>query len=91
MKRWEYRKVVLVCAWSTYEEQFIYQLKNLGVVYEKAIKELLCYPPQTSVDPYFHIICKNNTVDKNFIQSFNSWILKARKKTYNQDAERDQR
>lgn len=74
------RKLLWWCAWSTNKEDFKYQLKNLGSLSEVAAKDLLRYPPQSWCRAYLDTQCKNNMVDNNFTESFNSWILEARSK-----------
>ncbi|XP_019266946.1 PREDICTED: uncharacterized protein LOC109244333 [Nicotiana attenuata] len=76
----EMKKYLWWSAWSTYEEDFKDQLKNLGELSVDAAKELLRYPPQNWRRSYFDTLCKNQMVDNNFIESFNSWILEARGK-----------
>ncbi|XP_019264462.1 PREDICTED: uncharacterized protein LOC109242090 [Nicotiana attenuata] len=66
---------------NCYEEDFKDQLKNLGEVDEKAAEDLLRYPPQSWCRTYFDTVCKNQQVDNNLTESFNSWILEARHKT----------
>ncbi|XP_009621676.1 uncharacterized protein [Nicotiana tomentosiformis] len=77
----EMRKMLWWCAWSTYDEDFKDQLKNLGSLSEQAVKDLLWYPPQSWCRAYFDTKCKNNMVDNNFTESFNFWILEARSKS----------
>ncbi|XP_019239421.1 PREDICTED: uncharacterized protein LOC109219414, partial [Nicotiana attenuata] len=76
----EMKKYLWWSAWSTYEEDFKDQLKNLGELSVDAAKELLRYPPQNWCRSYFDTLCKNQMVDNNFTASFNSWILVARGK-----------
>ncbi|OIT37925.1 hypothetical protein A4A49_59065 [Nicotiana attenuata] len=74
------KKYLWWSAWSTYEEDFKDQLKNLGELSVDAVKELLRYPPQNWCRSYFDTLCKSQMVDNNFTESFNSWILEARVK-----------
>ncbi|XP_016444100.2 uncharacterized protein LOC107769408 [Nicotiana tabacum] len=76
----EMKKYLWWSTWSTYEEDFKDQLKNLGELSVDAANELLRYPPHNWFRSYFDTLCKNQTVDNNFIESFNSWILEARGK-----------
>ncbi|WMV28961.1 hypothetical protein MTR67_022346 [Solanum verrucosum] len=83
MKRFrsgEMKKLLWWAAWSTYEEDFKDQLSALGALSKSAAKDLLKYPPQTWCRAYLDTICKNQMVDNNFTESFNSWILEARGK-----------
>nr|XP_033517044.1 uncharacterized protein LOC117281304 [Nicotiana tomentosiformis] len=83
MKKWrsgKMKKLLWWCAWSTYEEEFEDQLKKLGELDEEAAKDLLKYPPQAWCKAYFDTKCKNEMVDNNVTESFNSWILEARHK-----------
>ncbi|XP_019252809.1 PREDICTED: uncharacterized protein LOC109231615 [Nicotiana attenuata] len=74
------KKYLWWCAWSSYEADFKDQLKNLGEIDEKAVEDLLRYPPQSWCRAYFDTVCKNQQVDNNLTESFNSWILDARHK-----------
>ncbi|KAM3265714.1 hypothetical protein P3L10_002708 [Capsicum annuum] len=74
----EMKKLLWWSAWSTYEEEFHDQLKNIGSVSEQAVEDLLWYPAQHWCRAYFDTICKNQGCDNNFTESFNKWILKAR-------------
>ncbi|XP_060190213.1 uncharacterized protein LOC132619282 isoform X2 [Lycium barbarum] len=48
---------------------------------EPAAKDLISrYPPETWCRAYLDTVCKNQGVDNNFTESFNSWILEARYK-----------
>ncbi|KAG5574455.1 hypothetical protein H5410_054589 [Solanum commersonii] len=47
---------------------------------EEAAKDLVKFPPQKWCRTYFDIVCKNQMVDNNFTESFNSWILVPRGK-----------
>ncbi|WMV34726.1 hypothetical protein MTR67_028111, partial [Solanum verrucosum] len=82
MKRYrsEMKKLFWWAAWSTYEEDFKDQLITLGALSKSVAKDLLRYPPQTWCRAYLDTICKNQMMDNNFTESFNSWILKARGK-----------
>ncbi|PHT60112.1 hypothetical protein CQW23_02475 [Capsicum baccatum] len=74
----EMKRLLWWSAWSTYEEEFHDQLKNMGSVSEQAVEDLLWYPAQRWCRAYFDTICKNQGCDNNFTESFNKWILKAR-------------
>ncbi|XP_019257692.1 PREDICTED: uncharacterized protein LOC109235901 [Nicotiana attenuata] len=76
----ESKKLLWWCAWSTYEEEFKDQLKNLGELNKDAATGLLRYPPQTWCRAYLDTVCKNQSVDNNLTESFNKWILEARHK-----------
>ncbi|XP_060195287.1 uncharacterized protein LOC132624538 [Lycium barbarum] len=85
-KKWrsgQMKKLMWWCAWSTYKEEFTDQLKKLGELSKEdnsfATKDLLHYPPQSWYRAYLDTKCKNMMVDNNFTESFNSWILQARK------------
>lgn len=52
----------------------------MGHLDEAAVTALLKYPPQSWCRAYFDTVCKNPSVDNNFTESFNSWILEARYK-----------
>ncbi|XP_060200585.1 uncharacterized protein LOC132628838 [Lycium barbarum] len=85
-KKWrsgQMKKLMWWCAWSTYEEDFKDQLKKLGELSKEdnysAAKDLLHYPPQSWCRAYLDTKCKNMMVDNNFTESFNSWILEARR------------
>ncbi|KAG5582590.1 hypothetical protein H5410_053217 [Solanum commersonii] len=83
MKRFrsgEMKKLLWWAAWSTYEEDFKDQLSALGALSKSASKDLLKYPAQTWCRAYLDTICKNQMMDNNFTESFNSWILEARGK-----------
>ncbi|KAH0683984.1 hypothetical protein KY289_021736 [Solanum tuberosum] len=80
-KRWrsgQAKKLMWWCAWATYVEDFEDQLRKLGDIDEKAVKDLMKYKPQTWCRAYFDTQCKNIMVDNNFTESFNAWILEAR-------------
>ncbi|XP_065876876.1 uncharacterized protein [Euphorbia lathyris] len=67
------------CAWSKFEEEFKENLKKMGSVNEKATEFLLkYYPPQHWCRAFFSTRCKDQMVDSNMIESFNSWILEQR-------------
>lgn len=72
------KKLFWWSALSTYEEEFEDQLNMMGFVPEKAVKDLLWFPPQHWCKAYFDTICKNSTCVNNFTESFNKWILKSR-------------
>nr|XP_009772460.1 PREDICTED: uncharacterized protein LOC104222839 [Nicotiana sylvestris] len=76
----EMKKYLWWSTWSTYEEDFKDQLKSLGELSVDDAKEVLRYPPQNWCRSYFDTLCKNQMVDNNFTESFNSWILEARGK-----------
>nr|XP_009779792.1 PREDICTED: uncharacterized protein LOC104228936 [Nicotiana sylvestris] len=61
-------------------EDFKDQLSKLGQLKEATVTDLLKYPPQSWCRAYFDTVCKNQGVDNNFTESFNSWILEARYK-----------
>ncbi|XP_070054682.1 uncharacterized protein [Nicotiana tomentosiformis] len=56
------------------------QLSKLGELNKDATKSLLKYPPQSWCRAYLDTFCKNQSVDNNLTESFNSWILEARQK-----------
>ncbi|XP_019231422.1 PREDICTED: uncharacterized protein LOC109212250 [Nicotiana attenuata] len=68
------------CSWCTYEEHFKDQLSKLGELNEDAVESLLKYPPQSWCRAYLDTVCKNQSVDNNLTESFNSWILESRQK-----------
>ncbi|XP_019244492.1 PREDICTED: uncharacterized protein LOC109224366 [Nicotiana attenuata] len=76
----EMKKLLWWSAWATYEEDFKDQSSKLGQLKEAAVTDLLKYPPQSWCRAYFDTVCKNQGVDNNFTESFNSWILEARYK-----------
>ncbi|XP_016469655.1 uncharacterized protein LOC107791995 [Nicotiana tabacum] len=67
------KKYLWWCAWSSYEEDFKDQLKNLGEIDKEAVEDLLRFPPQSWCRAYFDTVCKNQQVDNN--ESLHSWIL----------------
>ncbi|KAH0711747.1 hypothetical protein KY289_007706 [Solanum tuberosum] len=75
------KKLFWWAASSTYEENFKDQLNALGALSKRAAKDLLRYRPQTWCMAYLDTICKNQMVDNNFTESFNSWVLEARGKS----------
>ncbi|XP_016582287.2 uncharacterized protein LOC107879869 [Capsicum annuum] len=82
-KKWrsgEMRKLMWWCSWSSYDEEFKDQLKKLGQLSEEAARDLVNFPPRAWCRAYFDTQCKNMTVDNNFTESFNSWILVPRGK-----------
>ncbi|XP_019257734.1 PREDICTED: uncharacterized protein LOC109235945 [Nicotiana attenuata] len=84
-KRWgssEFKKFLWWAAWSTYEEDFKYQIKSMSQVDDdgkEVIEDLSKYPPKCWSRAFFDTICKNQYVD-NLTKSFNAWILQARHK-----------
>ncbi|XP_019225351.1 PREDICTED: uncharacterized protein LOC109206933 [Nicotiana attenuata] len=56
------------------------QLRKLGELNKDAAESLLKYPPQSWCRAYLDTVCKNQSVDNNLTESFNSWILEARQK-----------
>ncbi|XP_060195395.1 uncharacterized protein LOC132624670 [Lycium barbarum] len=74
------KKLIWWSAWSTYEEEFHDQLNSMGVVSEQAVKDLLWYPADHWCRAYFDTVRKNFSVENNFTESFNKWILEARNK-----------
>ncbi|WMV13604.1 hypothetical protein MTR67_006989 [Solanum verrucosum] len=74
------KKLMWWAAWCTYEEDFKDQLNALGALSEEAAKDLVKFPPQKWCRTYFDTVCKNQLVDNNFTESFNSWILVPRGK-----------
>jgi len=55
-------------------------LNALGALSEEVAKDLVKFPPQKWCRTYFDTVCKNQMVDNNFTESFNSWILVPRGK-----------
>lgn len=83
MKRFrlgEMKKLLWCAAWSTYEEDFKEQLSALGALSEEAVKDLLNFNPVRWCRAYMDTVCKNQMVNNNFTESFNSWILELRGK-----------
>ncbi|KAG5570004.1 hypothetical protein H5410_059770 [Solanum commersonii] len=74
-------KVLWWCAWSTYKEELDDYLKTLDQLSEEAKDHLLHFAIQTWCRVFFDTICKNNKVENNLVESFNSWILEARHKS----------
>ena len=66
-------------AWSTFEEKFVDNMRQLGEVSSKNVtKDLMNNPPHTWVRAYFNCRCKSRVMDNNMVESFNAWILEAR-------------
>ena len=65
------KKLLWLCAWSTYEEEFHDQLKFMGCVSKQAAKDLVWYPAQNWCRAYFDTVCKNHSCENNFTESFN--------------------
>ncbi|XP_060168933.1 uncharacterized protein LOC132599654 [Lycium barbarum] len=83
MKYWksgDMKKLLWWSTWSTYEEDFKDQLSALGELPENATKDLLKHPLKGWCRDYMDTVCKNQMVDNNFIESFNSWVLQLRGK-----------
>ncbi|XP_060179076.1 uncharacterized protein LOC132609216 isoform X2 [Lycium barbarum] len=76
----EMTKVLWWCAWSTYREELDGHLKTLGDLSEEAKDHLLDYPIETWCRTFFDTVCKNQKVENNLVESFNSWILVPRHK-----------
>lgn len=55
-------------------------MKKIEEMDENAVKDLLYYPAQSWCRSFFDTVCKNMTVDNNFTELFNAWILDARYK-----------
>ncbi|KAF3678224.1 hypothetical protein FXO37_04494 [Capsicum annuum] len=72
------KKLLWWSAWSTYEEEFHDQLKEMRALSEQAVKDLVWYPAQHWCRAYFDTVCKNSACENNFTGSFNKWILNAR-------------
>nr|XP_016488143.1 PREDICTED: uncharacterized protein LOC107808165 [Nicotiana tabacum] len=68
----ESKKLLWWCSWCTYEEDFKGQLSKLGELNKDAAESLLKYPPPSWCRDYLDTICKNQSVDNNLIESFNS-------------------
>nr|XP_009794539.1 PREDICTED: uncharacterized protein LOC104241300 [Nicotiana sylvestris] len=83
-KKWghgEYKKYLWWAAWSTFEEDFKDQLRNMAQVDKdgkEVVEHLMKYPPESWSRAYFDTVCKNYSVDNNLTESFNSWIKEAR-------------
>ncbi|XP_019225578.1 PREDICTED: uncharacterized protein LOC109207152 [Nicotiana attenuata] len=76
----ERTKLVWWCAWRSYEEELNDHLKTLGEISEEGVKDLLHYPVKCWCRTYFDTVFKNQKVENNLNESFNSWILDARHK-----------
>ncbi|XP_055826261.1 uncharacterized protein LOC129894590 [Solanum dulcamara] len=83
-KRWrkgELKKLLWWGAWSSYAKEFGDQLEQMKQLDEPVVKDLISrYPPETWCRAYLNTVDKNQEVDNNFTESFNSWILEARYK-----------
>ncbi|PHT55083.1 Glucan endo-1,3-beta-glucosidase 6 [Capsicum baccatum] len=78
MKRFrsgEMKKLLWWASWSTYEKDFKDQLSALGALSEEVVKYLLKFNPVRWCRAYMGTIYKNQILDNNFTESFNSWIL----------------
>ena len=53
-------------AWSTFEEEFIDNMKKLNEISSNAIRALMAYPPHTWCHAYFSSQCKCWEIDNNF-------------------------
>lgn len=73
-------KLLWWCSWSTYKEELDDHLKSLAELSEEAKEHLLHFPIQTWCRVYFDTVCKNQKVENNLVESFNSWILEERQK-----------
>ncbi|CAL9754013.1 unnamed protein product [Musa acuminata subsp. burmannicoides] len=51
-----------ICAWSTYEEEFQDNLKELGTVSKQAAFDLMKYPPHTWSRAFFSSRCRSHAV-----------------------------
>ncbi|XP_019248438.1 PREDICTED: uncharacterized protein LOC109227695 [Nicotiana attenuata] len=51
-----------------------------GELNKDAAESLLKYPPHSWCRAYLDTVCKNQSIDNNLTESFNSWILEARTK-----------
>ena len=54
-------------AWSTFEEEFVDNMRQLEEVSSKTAKYLMNYPPHTWVRAYFNGRCKSWAVDDNMV------------------------
>ncbi|XP_050210068.1 uncharacterized protein LOC126660546 [Mercurialis annua] len=82
-KKWgggHLQKQFWICAWSTYEEEFIDNLKKIGETSKKAAEDLVWYPPHNWSRAFFSNRSKSMMVDNNITECFNSWIKEARYK-----------
>ncbi|PHU04632.1 ABC transporter C family member 5 [Capsicum chinense] len=73
-------KIVWWYAWSTYKEKLDDNLKELAELSEEVKDELLHFPIKTWCGVFLDTVCKNQKVESNLTESFNSWILEARDK-----------
>ncbi|KAM3376011.1 hypothetical protein P3S68_014725 [Capsicum galapagoense] len=74
------KKLLWWGAWSTYEEDFKDHLSALGALSVEVAKDLLRFKPVKWCRAYMDTIRKNQMVDNNFTESFNSWVLESRGK-----------
>ncbi|XP_059301930.1 uncharacterized protein LOC132053851 [Lycium ferocissimum] len=68
------------CAWSTYLPELDDHLKTMAELSEEAKEHLLEYPIEIWCRSLFDTICKNQKVENNLVESFNSWIVEPRHK-----------
>lgn len=73
-------KMVWWCALRTYKEELDDNMKKLAELSEEAKDELLHFPIETWCRVFLDTVCKNQKVENNLAESFNSWILEARYK-----------
>ncbi|KAF3669538.1 hypothetical protein FXO38_07529 [Capsicum annuum] len=71
-------KMVWWCALRTYKEELDDNMKKLAELSEEAKDELLHFPIETWCRVFLDTVCKNQKVENNLAESFNSWILEAR-------------
>ena len=65
-------------SWSTFEEECVDNMRQLGAVSSNVAKDLMNNPPHTWVRACFNCRCNLWAVDNNMVESFNAWILEAR-------------
>ncbi|CAN4116234.1 unnamed protein product [Withania somnifera] len=65
-------KVLWWCSWRTYKEEVNDYLKALAELLEEVKDQLLHFLIETWCRVYFDTICKNQKVENNLAESFNS-------------------
>ncbi|XP_028752688.1 uncharacterized protein LOC114712337 [Neltuma alba] len=76
-KQWrgkELKKMFFSCAWSTFEEQFNDNMKELGRLRKQAAQAAVTYNPTAWVRAFFTARCQTWMVDNNVSESLNAWI-----------------
>nr|XP_009792001.1 PREDICTED: uncharacterized protein LOC104239151 [Nicotiana sylvestris] len=82
----EMKKYLWWSAWSTYEEDFKDQLKNLGELSVDIVKELLRYPPQNWCRSYFDTLCIKLDGGQQFYRVLQLLDLRSKRQAYPEDA-----